>query len=77
VLGAAIAGGVDCVFHLASIASGRRDFELGLQVNLAATLELLEVLRRARLAPRLVGASTIGVYGVPPAVIGETRSCRP
>lgn len=74
VLGAAIAGGVDCVFHLASIPSGaaEQDFELGLQVNLAATLELLKVLRRARLAPRLVFASTIGVYGVPlPAVIDE------
>lgn len=74
VLEAAIAGGVDCVFHLACIPSGaaEQDFELGLRVNLAATLELLEVLRRARLAPRLVFASTIGVYGVPlPALIDE------
>ena len=45
-----IEGGVDCVFHLASIPGGaaERDFELGMKVNLHSTLGLLEALRRAR-----------------------------
>jgi D-erythronate 2-dehydrogenase len=44
-----IAGGVDCVFHLASVPGGaaERDFELGMKVNLHSTLGLLEALRLA------------------------------
>jgi D-erythronate 2-dehydrogenase len=77
VLARAIGGGVDCVFHLASIPGGasEQNFELGLRVNLHATQSLLEVLRKAGAAPapaKLVFASSIGVYGVPmPAVIDE------
>jgi D-erythronate 2-dehydrogenase len=69
-----IEGGVDCVFHLASVPGGaaERDFELGMKVNLHSTLGLLEVLRFAGGAPKLVFASSIGVYGVPmPDVIDE------
>jgi nucleoside-diphosphate-sugar epimerase len=69
-----IDGGVDCVFHLASVPGGaaERDFELGMKVNLYSTLGLLEVLRLAGGAPKLVFASSIGVYGVPmPDVIDE------
>jgi D-erythronate 2-dehydrogenase len=69
-----IEGGVDCVFHLASVPGGaaERDFELGMKVNLHSTLGLLEVLRLAGGAPKLVFASSIGVYGVPlPEVIDE------
>lgn len=74
ILSRAIAGGIDCVFHLASIPGGaaERNFELGLAVNLQATIDLLEVLRLSGQKPRMVFASTIGVYGVPlPAVIDE------
>jgi nucleoside-diphosphate-sugar epimerase len=74
VLNSAIDGGVDCVFHLASIPGGaaERNFELGLAVNLHATIDLLEVLRLSGQSPRLVFASTIGIYGVPlPPVIDE------
>ncbi len=81
VLTRAIAGGVDYVFHLASIPGGasEQNFELGLRVNLHATLSLLEVLRKAGGSagaagspPKLVFASSIGIYGVPmPAVIDE------
>lgn len=74
VLARAIDGGVDCVFHLASIPGGaaEKNFELGLAVNLQATIDLLEVLRLSGQQPRLVFASTIGIYGVPlPAVIDE------
>ena len=46
--------GVDCVFHLASIPGGAAEdnFELGLRVNLDATLSLLELLRAAARARR-------------------------
>lgn len=74
VLNLAIAGGVDCVFHLASIPAGaaEKNFELGLKVNLQATIDLLEALRLAGQRPRLVFASTIGIYGVPmPQLIDE------
>jgi nucleoside-diphosphate-sugar epimerase len=48
------------------------DFELGLRVNLEATIALLEALRNTASVPRYVFASTIGVYGVPmPDVIDE------
>ncbi len=58
---------VDCVFHLASVPGGaaERDFELGLAVNLQATIALLEGLRNRGSRPRFVFASTIGVYGAP------------
>ena len=75
-----IEGGVDCVFHLASIPGGaaERDFELGMRVNLHSTLGLLEALRRAGNKPQLVFASSIGVYGVPlPAVIDEQTIALP
>ena len=74
VLERAIEGGVDCVYHLASIPGGaaEQNFELGMTVNLHATLELLEVLRLAGNQPKLVFASSIGIYGVPlPSVIDE------
>lgn len=74
VLNRAIADGVDSVFHLASIPGGaaERNFELGMSVNLQATIGLLEALRLDGQNPRLVFASTIGIYGVPmPAVIDE------
>jgi len=74
VLARTIEGGVDCVFHLASVPGGaaEQNFELGLRVNLHATLGLLEVLRQSRAAPKLVFASSIGIYGVPlPEVVDE------
>jgi naringenin degradation protein FdeJ len=57
----------DVVFHLASIPGGAatKNFELGLEVNLRGTIALLETLRRKGSTPRVVFASTIGVYGVP------------
>lgn len=64
----------DVVYHLASIPGGAatKNFELGLRVNLQGTVALLEVLRAKESKPRVVFASTIGVYGVPlPEVIDE------
>src|SRR5664279_2825561 len=74
ILARALEGGVDCVFHLASVPGGaaEQNFELGLSTNLQATISVLEALRAAGSAPRLVFASTIGVYGVPmPEFIDE------
>jgi D-erythronate 2-dehydrogenase len=75
VLREALAGGVDCVFHLASIPGGAAEsnFERGLEVNLQATIRLLEAVRRQAKGAKVVFASTIGVYGVPlPEVIDES-----
>src|SRR5690606_12690876 len=57
----------DLVFHLACVASGRAEeqFELGLQVNLAGSLQLLEHLRRQGKSPGLVFTSSIAVFGAP------------
>lgn len=74
ILRAATALRPSLVFHLASIPGGAatQNFELGLRVNLQATIALLEGLRQQAGEPRVVFASTIGVYGVPmPAVIDE------
>lgn len=59
------ASGFDGVFHLASAVSGEceLDFELGLRSNLDSTRALLEGLRRAGNAPRLVFASSVAVFG--------------
>ena len=71
----ALADGVDCVFHLASIPGGAAEgnFELGMRANVHATLTLLEMLRAQKSPARVVFASTIGVYGVPlPDFIDES-----
>lgn len=80
VLADALSGGVDCVFHLASIPGGAAEssFELGMRVNLVATAGLLEQLRRQGKRARVVFASTIGVYGVPlPRLIDEETPTAP
>jgi nucleoside-diphosphate-sugar epimerase len=74
VLRDAAAGGVDCVFHLASVPGGaaEADFDLGMRANLHATAALLDLLRHQKTRAKFVFASTIGVYGVPlPVIIDE------
>ena len=80
----ALQGQPDWVFHLAAITSGQaeREFALGLAVNLQATLALFEALRAQGQAtgatPRLVQASSIGVYGLPlPAHIDDATPLVP
>ena len=60
-----LADGVDVVFHLVSIAGGaaEENYALGRQVNLLASLQLLELLRNAQRPPVLVYASSVAVYG--------------
>jgi nucleoside-diphosphate-sugar epimerase len=59
----------DGVFHLASAVSGEceEDFDLGLRSNLDTTRALLDALRKAGNAPRLVFSSSVAVFGPDPA----------
>lgn len=64
---ALVAARPDVIFHLAAIVSGEAetDFDKGYRVNLHGTWGLLEAIRRARYAPRLVFTSSIAVFGAP------------
>ena len=76
----ALADGVDVVFHLISIPGGAAEaqYSLGYQVNLLASLELLEQLRCMRRQPVFVYASSVAVYGGDlPARMDEQLSPRP
>lgn len=55
----------DVIFHLAAIVSGQAeaDFDLGLQVNLFGTLNLLQSARAAGNCPVVVYASSIAAHG--------------
>jgi D-erythronate 2-dehydrogenase len=58
----------DGVFHLASAVSGEceLDFDLGMRSNLDSTRALLDALRAAGHAPRLVFSSSVAVFGPDP-----------
>jgi len=80
VLERALADPVHAVFHLASVPGGaaEKDPELACRINLGGTLALLDRLRAAGNAPRLVFASTVAVYGaVLPAVVDEDTPAVP
>jgi len=55
----------DVIFHLAAIVSGEaeQNFDLGMQVNLYATLQVLEICRELKTRPVLVFASSCAVFG--------------
>jgi nucleoside-diphosphate-sugar epimerase len=75
-----LADGIDVVFHLVSIPGGAAEehYELGYQVNLLASLELLDQLRNKALPPVLVYASSVAVYGGQlPAKMNEQAEVRP
>ncbi|MEM6803974.1 MAG: D-erythronate dehydrogenase [Bacteroidota bacterium] len=56
---------VELIFHLAAVVSGEaeKNFDLGMKVNLHATLELLEVCRNLEQKPVLVFSSSCAAYG--------------
>jgi len=60
----------DLVFHLAAVVSSaaESDFDLGMRVNLATTLELLEAARALPAPPRVVFTSSLAVFGSTPAL---------
>ncbi|VVN72750.1 D-erythronate dehydrogenase [Pseudomonas fluorescens] len=75
-----LADGIDVVFHLVSVPGGAAEeqYELGYQVNLLASLELLNQLRNNTRPPVLVYASSVAVYGGDlPARMNETAELRP
>ena len=55
----------EVIFHLAAIVSGEaeKNFELGMRVNFQASLHLLEYCRKQAFRPRIVFASSCGVFG--------------
>jgi D-erythronate 2-dehydrogenase len=71
---------VDLVFHLAAVLSGQSEaeFDVGMQVNVDATRNLLEACRALRRPPRFVFSSTVAVFGADlPAVVPEDSVLRP
>ena len=64
------------VFHLAAVVSAgaEAEFDLGYQVNLDGTRNVLEAAKAANGTPRLVFASSLAVYGgdVPDTVVDDT-----
>lgn len=76
----ALADGIDVVFHLVSVPGGAAEanYQLGYEVNLQASLELLHQLRNAAHPPRMVYASSIAVYGADlPTRMDEASDCLP
>lgn len=82
---ALIASRPDVIYHLAAIVSGEaeRDFEKGYRINLDATRDLLEAVRRAQAAtpgyrPRFVFTSSLAVFGSPlPDIIEDDQILTP
>lgn len=75
-----LADGIDVVFHLVSVPGGAAEerYETGYQVNLLASLELLDQLRNSARPPVLVYASSVAVYGADlPAKMNEQAELRP
>ena len=80
VIGNALDGGVDSVFHLAAIVSGEaeQDFDLGWRVNFDATRLLLERCRALRSTPKVLFTSSCAVFGgALPAVVPDTQQLTP
>lgn len=75
-----LADGVDVVFHMVSVPGGAAEaqYELGYQVNLQASLELLNQLRNPLCPPVFVYASSVAVYGSGlPARMAEDQLASP
>ena len=79
-IGAIVEPDVDVVFHLAAVLSGQSEaeFDLGMQVNVDATRNLLEACRATGRTPRFVFSSTVAVFGGHlPDVVPEDSVLRP
>jgi nucleoside-diphosphate-sugar epimerase len=77
---ALIADDTASLFHLAAVVSAgaESDFELGYRVNLDGTRHVLEALRTTGKTPRIVFASSIGVYGGDlPEIVTDATPARP
>ncbi|MBA2546940.1 MAG: SDR family oxidoreductase [Burkholderiaceae bacterium] len=68
------------IFHLAAVVSGQAeaDFELGMRINVDASVQLLELCRKAGHRPKLTFASSVAVYGGDlPAVVLDSTALTP
>lgn len=75
-----LADGMDIVFHLAGVPGGAAEerYAHGRQVNLLASLELLDQLRNTSRPPVVVYASSVAVYGAElPARMDEQAALTP
>jgi len=76
----ALAGGVDVLYHLASVPGGlaERNYDLSKVVNVDSVFALLEAVRNADAPPRVVYTSTIAVYGAPmPDLVDDHTALEP
>lgn len=76
----AFEGGVDAVFHLASVVSAgaEADFDLGMRVNLDGMRRVLEACRRQAVPPRVVFTSSVAAFGgALPEVITDATAATP
>jgi D-erythronate 2-dehydrogenase len=79
-IGSIVDSDVDVIYHMAAVLSGQSEaeFDLGMQVNVDATRNLLEACRRLRHPPRFVFTSTVAVFGGRlPDVVPEDMALRP
>ncbi|MDF7776393.1 NAD-dependent epimerase/dehydratase family protein [Sphingomonas sp. AOB5] len=80
VRGAATAGGVDVLYHLAAVPGGAAEgnYELSRAVNVDATLALFESAAARSQRPRIVYTSTIAVFGADlPARVDDATPLAP
>ena len=75
----AVEGGVDCVFHLATVpgAAAHRDFSLGMAGNVHGLELLLNALKAQDRPARFVFSSSVGVYGELPPQVDDATLARP
>lgn len=80
VVGQALEGGADVIYHLAAVLSGQSEaeFDTGLHINVDATRLLLEHCRNLPQAPRFVFTSSLAVFGGEmPEIVPETMAPMP
>ena len=80
VIGRALDGDADSIFHLAAVVSGgaEADFDLGYHVNMDGTRNLLEAARRLKKPPRIVYTSSVAAFGgVMPQVLDDSTTPAP
>lgn len=75
----AVGEGADVVFHLASVPGGmaEQNYDLGRRINLDASYNLFRLAGNAALAPIIVFASSIAVYGPLTATVTPNTPLRP
>ncbi len=80
VIGRALDGDADSIFHLAAVVSGgaEADFDLGYHVNMDGTRNLLEAARELKKPPRIVYTSSVAAFGgVMPEVLDDSTTPAP